>query len=172
MSEFTVNPERHDPYKQFKFRVKWDNKLIPGITSVSGLIRRTRVIELREGGDPSMTRKTPGQTVFEPIVLSRGRTHDDEFEKWANQAWSLGAAQGGEVSLKSFRKDIVIELLNEAGQLVMAFKAYRCWPSEYVALSPLDANTCSVAAESLILQNEGWERDKAIAEPSEPKFEG
>jgi phage tail-like protein len=171
MSEFNVNPERRDPYKQFKFRVKWDGKIIPGITGVSGLIRRTRVIELREGGDPSVTRKSPGQTVFEPIVLTRGRTHDDEFEKWANQAWTLGAP-GAEVSLKTFRKDIVIELLNEAGQVVMAFKVFRCWPSEYIALSPLDANSSSIASESLTLQNEGWERDKSVAEPEEPKFGG
>ena len=130
------------------------------------------MIELREGGEPSVTRKSPGQTVFDPIVLTRGRTHDDEFEKWANQTWAFGAAPGAEVSLKSFRKDIVIELLNEAGQLVMAFKVFRCWPSEYVALSPLDANTSSVALESLTLQNEGWERDKEIVEPVEPKYEG
>ncbi len=170
MAQFTVNPERLDPYKQFKFRVKWDNKYIAGILSVSGLIRKTRVVEYREGGDPSITRRSPGQTSYEPIILVRGRTHDTGFEDWANRVWSLRAALGSEVSLKNFRKDIVIELLNEAGQLVMAFKVYRCWPSEYMALGPLEANDSGVVTETLVLQHEGWERDKEIVEPVEAAF--
>ncbi|MBA3766703.1 MAG: phage tail protein [Acidobacteria bacterium] len=167
MAQFTVNPERLDPYKQFKFRVKWDAKVIAGIYSVSGLIKKTGVIEHREGSSPSVTRKLPGQTVYEPIILVRGRTHDTEFEDWADKVWRHGAALGSEVSLRNFRKDIVIELLNEAGQLVMAFKVYRCWPSEYAALGPMDANDSCVARESLTLQHEGWERDKDIPEPTE-----
>ena len=100
----------------------------------------------------------------------RGRTHDMEFERWANKVWNYGSTLGAEVSLKDFRKDIIIELYNEAGQVVMAFKVYRCWPSDYVALSDLDANDTSVAFESITLQHEGWERDYAVTEPSEPSF--
>jgi len=170
MAEFTVNADRLDPYKQFKFRVKWDGKYVAGIFSVSGLIRRTKVVEYREGGEPNITRRSPGLTAYEPITLSRGRTHDNEFEDWANRTWNLGAALGSEVSLKKFRKDIVIELLNESGQLVMAFKVYRCWPSEYIALGPLQANDSNVEYESITLQHEGWERDKEVVEPAEPAF--
>lgn len=168
MAQFTINPERFDPYKQFKFRVRWDNKLIAGIHSVSGLVRRTGVIEHREGNSPSTTRKSPDKTVYEPITLVRGRTHDTEFEDWANRVWALGATPGKETALKNFRKNIVIELLNEAGQLVLAFNVYRCWPSEYMALGPMDANEACVALESIILQHEGWERDTSIVEPTEP----
>lgn len=171
MAQFSVNPHRFDPYKQFKFRVKWDGKYIPGIYKVSGLRRVTEVIQYREGGDPSLVRKSPGQTIYEPLLLIRGRTHDDEFEKWANKVWNFGSGLGSEVSLKDFRKDIIIELYNEAGQLVMAFKVYRCWPSEYVALSDLDAENTEVASESLTLQHEGWERDYEVGEPTEPSFE-
>jgi phage tail-like protein len=171
LAQFTVNPERFDPYKSFKFRVKWDGRYVAGIAKVSGLIKRTEVVEHREGGDPSTVRRSPGQTTFAPIVLERGRTHDTEFEAWANKVWNWGAQQGKEVSLKDFRKDIIIELYNEAGQLVMAFKVYRCWPSEYVALGDLVANGTAVAIESLTLQHEGWERDYDVAEPSEPSFE-
>ena len=170
MPQFSVNPNRFDPYKQFKFRVKWDGKYIEGITKVSGLKRKTEVVTHREGGDPSSIRKSPALTTYEPIVLVRGRTHDTEFEKWANKVWNLGGGLGSEVSLADFRKDIIIDLFNEAGQKVMSFTVYRCWPSEYVALGPLDANDTSVAFESITLQHEGWERDLEVTEPEEPSF--
>ena len=171
MAQFTVNPQRLDPYKNFKFRVKWDGRYVAGISKISALRRDTQVVEHREGGNPSIDLRSPGETSYAAIVLERGRTHDEEFERWANKVWNLGAGLGAEVSLKDFRKDIYIELYNEAGQLVMAFKVYRCWPSEYVALSDLNANgEASVAIESLTLQNEGWERDISVSEPQEPSF--
>jgi len=171
MAEFTVSTQRVDPYKNFKFRVKWDGRYVAGISRVTALRRTTQVVEHREGGDPSLDRRSAGETTYAPIVLERGRTHDVDFEAWANKVWNLGAGLGAEVSLKDFRKDIRIELYNEAGQLVMAFKVHRCWPSEYVALSDLNANgEASVAIESLTLQNEGWERDTSVTEPTEPSF--
>lgn len=171
MAQFSVNTHRFDPYKPFKFRIKWEGKYVAGISKVSALKRTTEVVVHREGGDPSSFRNSPGQTLYEPIVLERGRTHDTEFEKWANKTWNFGSGLGSEVSLKDFRKDIMLELYNEAGQLVMAWKIYRCWPSEYVALSELNSNgEASVAIESLTLQNEGWERDYEVTEPAEPTF--
>ncbi len=169
--QFPVNPHRFDPYKSFKFRVKWDGQYIAGISKVSQVSRTTEVVTHREGGEPSPARKSPGRTIFKPIVLERGRTHDTEFEKWANKVWNWGSGLGLEVSLEDFRKDIQIELLNEAGQIVMMFKVYRCWPSEYVALSEMNANGgISVATESITLQCEGWERDYEVGEPKEPAF--
>ena len=134
MAQFSVNAQRFDPYKNFKFRVKWDGRYVAGVSRVSPLRRRTQVLAHREGGDPSMQRRSPGVTSFDPVVLERGRTHDAQFEQWANKVWNLGAGLGNEVSLKDFRKDIIVELYNEAGQLVMAFKVFPCRPSEYVAL--------------------------------------
>ena len=170
MAEFTVNPQRFDPYKNFKFRVKWDGRYVAGVSKISALKRTTEVIEHREGGDPSISRKSPGKTMFKPITLERGVTHDTEFEKWANKVWSLGQGPGTEVSLADFRKDMVIELYNEAGQVVMAYKVYRCWVSEYEALSDLAANDTLVAFETITLENEGWERDTDVVEPKEPRF--
>jgi phage tail-like protein len=132
------------------------------------LRRTTDVIQHREGGDPSSSRKSPGLTEFAPITLERGVTHDPEFEKWANKVWTLGTGSGAEVSLKDFRKDIVLELYNEAGQLVLAYKIYRCWVSEYEILPELDANANAIAIERIKLENEGWERDKSVKEPVEP----
>jgi phage tail-like protein len=166
MAEFTVN-NRFDPYKSFKFRVKWDGKFVAGISRVSGLRRSTEVVVHREGGDPSTSRKSPGLTTYEPVVLERGLTHDPEFEKWANEVLLFGAGAGAEASLKEFRKDIVIELHNEAGQVVKAFIVHRCWPSEYTALPDLDAGASVVAIEHMVLQNEGWERDTTVTEPKE-----
>lgn len=167
MPQFTVNPSRVDPYRNFKFRVKWDGRYVAGISRVSALRRVTEVVEHREGGDLSSVHKGPGRTRYEPIVLERGVTHDAEFEDWANKIASFGAGQGAEMSLKDFRKDILIELYNEAGQLVIAYKVYRCWVSEFQALPDLGANTSGVALQTIKLENEGWERDEAITEPEE-----
>ena len=167
MVEFTVNPTRFDPYKNFKFRLKWDGKYVAGVSKVSPLLRRTEVIVHREGGDPSTSRKSPGETQFEPITLERGVTHDTAFEDWANQVWRLGAGQGAEVALASFRKDVYLEVYNEAGQLVLAYKIFRCWVSEYQALPDLDANASATLIEHIKLENEGWERDTSVTEPKE-----
>ena len=170
MAQFSVNPDRFDPYKNFKFRVKWDGRYVAGISKVSSLIRVTEVVTHREGGDPSISRKLPGRSDYKPIVLERGVTHDLEFEKWVNKVWNYGSGLGSEVSLKDFRKDVLLELYNEAGQLVMAYKIYRCWVSEYEALPELDANKGAVAIQKITLENEGWERDYDIQEPDEPSF--
>ena len=170
MAQFTVNPNRYDPYKNFKFRVTWDGRPVAGISKVGGLKRTTEPIEHREGGDPSTVHKSPGRTKYEPIMLERGVTHDLEFEHWANKVWNFGALGGAEVSLADFRKDITIELYNEAGQKVIAYKVYRCWVSEYQALPDLDAGANAVAIQSIKLENEGWERDDSVTEPTEPSI--
>jgi len=170
MAEFTVNPNRFDPYKNFKFRLKWDNKYIAGVSRVSALKRTTEAIEYRDGGDPSRSQKLPGLTKYEAITLERGVTHDTEFEDWANKVWKFGSGLGSEMSLADFRKDIVIEVYNEAGQLALAYRVYRCWVSEYQALPDLDASGDVVAIESITLENEGWERDREVTEPNEPSF--
>jgi len=170
MAQFSVNASRFDPYKNFKFRVKWDGRYVAGISKVGALKRSIEVVEHREGGDPSTGRKMPGRAKFEAISLERGVTHDVEFERWANKVWNFGSGLGAEVSLSDFRKDLIIELYNEAGQLAKAWKVYRCWVSEFQALPDLDANANAVAIETLKLENEGWERDLDVAEPAEPTF--
>jgi phage tail-like protein len=170
MPPFTANSTRFDPYKNFIFRVKWDGKYVAGISKVSGLKRSTEVVKHREGGDPSTSRKSPGRTEYDAITLERGVTHDVAFEQWANKVWDYGAGLGAEVSLKDFRKDLIIEFYNEAGQLAIAYKVYRCWVSEYQALPDLDANANAVAIQHIKLENEGWERDMSVTEPTEPSF--
>ncbi len=170
MAEFTVNPRRFDPYKNFKFRVKWDGRYVAGISKVSSLKRTTEVVEHREGGDPSTGRKSPGRNKFEAVTIERGVTHDLEFEKWANKVWNFGAGAGSEVSLADFRKDITIDTFNEAGQKVISYHLYRCWVSEYQAMPDMDANANAVAIQHLKLENEGWERDLSVVEPAEPSF--
>jgi phage tail-like protein len=170
MAQFSVNAHRFDPYKNFKFRVKWDGRYVAGVSKVGALKRSIEMVEHREGGDPSTTRKSPGRAKYEAITLERGVTHDTEFEKWANKVWNFGSGLGAEVSLRDFRKDIIIEVYNEAGQLVLAYKIYRCWVSEFQALPDLDANANAIAIQTLKLENEGWERDYDVTEPNEPAF--
>jgi phage tail-like protein len=168
MAQFSVNTQRFDPYKNFKFRVKWDGRFVAGVSKVGALKRTTDVVEFREGGDASTVRKSPGQTKFEAITLERGVTHDPEFRQWARKVWSVGAGLGSEISLADFRKDIIIEVYNEAGQVALAYKVYRCWVSEYQALPELDASGNAAAIQMLKLENEGWEQDLDVTEPTEP----
>jgi len=170
MAQFTVNASRFDPYKNFKFRIKWDGRFVAGVSKISALTRSTEVVEHREGGDPSSVRRSPGQTTFEAITLERGVTHDLEFERWANKVWNFGSGLGAEVSLQDFRKDVIIEIYNEAGQLVLSYKVFRCWVSEFQAIPELDASGSAIAIQTLKLENEGWERDVDVTEPAEPSF--
>lgn len=170
MAKFSINPYRYDPYQNFKFRVKWDGKYVAGVSKVSSLKRTTELVEHRDGGDPSSNHKSPGRTKYDAITLERGVTHDKEFEQWANKVWNFGSGLGSEVSLKDFRKDIIIELLNEAGQTVLAYKIFRCWVAEYTALPELNANANAVAIQTLKLECEGWERDYEVAEPTQPSY--
>jgi len=170
MASFSVNAQRFDPYKNFKFRVKWDGKYVAGVSKIGALKRTTEVVKHREGGDPSSSRKSPGRSEYDAITLERGVTHDKEFEQWANKVWDFGSGLGREVSLKDFRKDIIIEVYNEAGQLALAYKVFRCWVSEFQAEADLDANANAVLIQNIKLENEGWQRDTAVTEPSEPSF--
>jgi phage tail-like protein len=170
MAQFSVNAQRFDPYKNFKFRVKWDGRFVAGVSKVGALKRTTTPVTHREGGDPSSSRKSPGRTEYDAITLERGVTHDVDFEQWANKVWNFGSGLGAEVSLKDFRKDIQIELYNEAGQLALRYNVFRCWVSEYQSLPELDANANAVAIQTIKLENEGWERDTEVPEPSEPSF--
>lgn len=170
MAEFVVNAQRFDPYKNFKFRLKWDGRYVAGVSKVSPLKRTTEPVRHRNGGDPSTSRKSPGRSEFEAITLERGVTHDTEFEAWAAKVWQIGATLGSEVSLADFRKDVILDFYNEAGQLAISYKIYRAWVSEYQALPDLDANANAVAIQHIKLENEGWERDVSVVEPTEPSF--
>lgn len=172
MAQFSVNTDRFDPYKTYKFRLRLpDGTYVAGLSKVSALKRTTEVVKHRDGGDPSSSRKSPGQTEYEAITLERGVTHDTGFERWANKVWNYGSGLGLETSLKDFRKDLILEVYNEAGQAALAYKLYRCWPSEYQAMPDLDAGASAVAIQTIKLENEGWERDYDLAEPEEPSFD-
>jgi phage tail-like protein len=170
MATFSANASRFDPYKNFKFRLKWDGKYVAGISKMGALKRTTEVVKHRDGGDPSTSRKSPGRTEYEAITLERGVTHDLEFEAWANRVWNFEGKDGGEVSLKDFRKDIILEIYNEAGQKVIAYKVLRCWVSEFQALPEFDANANAIAIQTIKLENEGWVRDTTVTEPTEPSL--
>jgi phage tail-like protein len=163
VAQFTVNPTRFDPYKLFMFRVRWDGEYVAGVSKVSALTRTTEPVVHRDGADPSHERKSPGISKFEPVTLERGVTHDPAFEAWANLVHSLEAP----ISLRNFRKDVIIDVFNEAGQLALSYQLLRCWPSEFHAIPELNAGTAAVAIQTLKLENEGWRRDVSISEPTE-----
>ncbi len=162
---FVINAHRIDPYKNFKFRLLWDQKVVMGISKVSALKRTTEVVTHRDGGDNSRDHKSPGRTTYEGITLERGVTHDPGFEQWANL---IHAADGdASMDLVNFRKDVVLEFLDEMGHVAKRYFLYRTWVSEFTALPDLDANANAVAIESMKLELESWERDVAGVEISE-----
>lgn len=175
-TEFPTNTHRVDPYQNWRFRIKWDKKYVAGVSKIGGLSRTTQVVTHRVGGDPSTPRVAPGQSSYEPITIERGVTHDPAFEQWANKVWYYPNSLKGPdnsnqvVSLADFRKDIIIELYNEAGQKVIGYNVYRCWVSEFHAMPELDASANAVAIQMIKLENEGWERDTSVKAPKEPSF--
>jgi phage tail-like protein len=168
VAQFVVNAQRRNPYTNFKFRLKWDGQYVAGVSKASSLKRTTEVVEHRSGGDPSTSYKSPGRTKYDAITLERGLTLDVAFHDWAGLVWNFGSALGSEVSLANFRKNIYLEFYNEAGQLVIAYKIYRCWVSEYQAMPDLDANANAIAIEHIKIEHEGFEVDTSISEVQEP----
>ena len=71
------------------------------------------------------------------------------------------------MSLAGFRKNILIDVFNLQGAVAFTYIVHRCWVSEFTALPELDASGNAVAIQSITLQNEGWERDLAVTEPTE-----
>jgi phage tail-like protein len=163
--QFSVNTHRFDPYRNFKFRVKWDGGYVAGLSKCSALKKTTEVVDWRDGGDPSHSRKLPGKTTYEPITLESGLTHDPAFEDWANLVNNFSGDAA--MSLRNFRKEVVIDVCNLQGTVVLSYIVHRSWVSEYIALPELDAHGNAVAIRTIVLQNEGWERDTSVAEPTE-----
>src|SRR4051812_32130943 len=178
MAKFTVNPARFDPYKNFKFRVSFGTGYIAGVSKGSALNRTTEMVEHREGGDPSSSHKSPGRTKYEAITMERGVTHDPEFEAWANRVWNFNNAQAPaeqrtrEVSLRDFRRNLTIDVFNEAGQKVISYQVFRAWVSEFTAQTDLDANANAILIQSIKIEHEGWVRDPKVGEQLEPQFDG
>jgi phage tail-like protein len=159
MAQNSELPQSFDPYKNFRFRLKWDGQSIAGVS-------RCTIIEQRGGGDPSTSHKTPGRGKYEPITLERGVTYDPGFQTWAGLAWNQGA--GAQVPPERVPRDITLEIFNEAGELAVAYTIYRCRVSEFEGMPDLDAGANAVAIEHIKLENEGWEADTSSAEFTEP----
>lgn len=163
---FVTNAHRFDPYKNYKFRVLWDGRVVLGVSKVSALKRTTEVVKHREGGENSTDHKSPGRTTYEAVTLERGITHDLEFEKWANMVHPYNGDAG--MDLKNFKKnDVILEVMNEKGHVAKRYFLYQCWVSEFTAVPDLDANANAVAIETIKLELEGWERDTETKEPDE-----
>lgn len=166
MASFTKN-DRIDPYKNFKFLVFFEGRQDPvaAVSKISALKRTTEVVSHRDGGDLSTPRHSPGASKFEAITMERGVTHDRDFEDWANLVYSTEGDAA--VSLKNYKRNLMIKVNNLQGVPVRAYKVYRCWVSEYTALPEVDANANAVMMESIVIQNEGWERDADVKEQAE-----
>ncbi len=162
---FVKNARRVDPYKNFKFRILWDDKPVMGVSKVGALKRSTEVVKHRDGGDNSTDHKSPGRTTYDAISVERGITHDPEFEAWANKVHPYSGDTA--MDLAAYKKNLTLEMMNEKGHVVYRYFLYDCWVSEYTAIPELNANANAVAIESLKIELEGWDRDRDTKEPNE-----
>ncbi len=166
-SIFPANLNRYDPYKTYRFLVYFGTSTTPvaAVSKVGAIKRSSDVIEYKEGGN-AVILKGLGRTKYDPITLERGVTQDQDFINFANYAQVL--AQGApSTSLAKLRQEISITLLNEEAQPVLRYLVHRCWVSEFQALPDLDAGANAIAIEHIKLENEGWERDLTLSEPTE-----
>ncbi len=168
MPRLNPSTNRFDPYRNFRFKVKWDGQYVAGLSKMGALKRTTEMFEFREAGENITSRKLPGKTSYTAVTLEAGVTYDTAFEDWANLVNDF--ASHSIADLGNFRKNIIIDVFNEANVKAISYNLYRCWVSEYQALPDLDASANAVAIQTLKLENEGWERDRDVTEPTEPGF--
>jgi phage tail-like protein len=163
---FPVNTHRYDPYRTFKFQVIMDGQVVAGLSKMSALKKTTDVVDWRTAGDPSHVRKLPGGTKYDAITLEQGLTHDPVFEQWANLVNNIDG--DGAVSLRSYRRNLVVNVLNLQGSVALSYKIFRAWVSEFQALPELNATSMNtVGIQTIKIENEGWQRDAAVPEPTE-----
>lgn len=163
---FTANAYRYDPYRTFKFQVLIDGNVVAGLSKMTALKKKTETVKWRFAGDPSHERVMPGGTTYDPVTLEQGLTHDPVFENWANLVNNLTGDAG--MSLKNYRKNIIINVLNLQGVVAISYKLFRAWVSAYQALPDFDAKTMNtVGIQSITLEHEGWQRDASVVEPTE-----
>lgn len=163
---FQANAHRYDPYRTFMFQVIIDGKPVAGLKKMSVLKKSTEAVKWRVAGDPAHERILPGGTSYEAITLEQGLTHDNVFESWANQVNNIQGNAG--MTLKEYRKDIILNVLNLQGVVAISYKVYRAWVSEFHALPEFDAGTMNaVGIQTIVIQHEGWERDTSVTEPVE-----
>jgi len=166
MARMTAQTDRFDPLRTFRFKVKWDGQYVAGLTKMGALKRTTEMVEFREAGENITSRKLPGKTSFQAVTLEAGLTYDTAFEDWANLVNDF--ASHSITSLGDFRKNITIDVFNEAGQKAISYNLYRCWVSEYQALPDLDAGANAVAIRTIKLEFEWFERDLDVVEAAGP----
>jgi phage tail-like protein len=151
-----------DPYRTFKFGVRFGDTTVAGMTKVSALSRTVTPNELKEGGDLLAPRQNPGAVHYEEVVLERGLTLDSSFEDWANAVLKLQQDPG---SVSGFKRTVFIDVYDMAGnplkresKPITTYKLNRAWITKYTALPALDAGTDGVGIQSITLHHEGWER--------------
>lgn len=166
MARMTAQTNRFDPYRNFRFRVKWDGQYVAGLTKMGSLKRTTEMVEFREAGENIVSRKLPGKSSYQAVTLEAGVTYDTAFEDWANLVNDF--ASHSVTSLGEFRKNLTVDIFNEAGVKALSYNLYRAWVSEYQALPDLDAGANAVAITTIKLEFEWFERDLAVVESQGP----
>lgn len=164
---FPANAHRYDPYRTFKFQVSIDGRTVAGLSKMGALKRTTEVVKWRSAGSSSSQQVMPGGSSFEAVTLEQGLSHDKIFEEWANAVNNVAEGDGG-ISLKKYRRTVVVTVLNQLGTPAITYTLKKAWVSEFQALPELDANNMNtVGIQHITIQTEGFVRDEGTAEPVE-----
>jgi phage tail-like protein len=153
----TATALTYDPYRKFKFLVKWNNAVVMAVHKVSSITKSIDPIDWRTGGDSNFSAKVPGLTKWEPITLERGLSADTAFQEWmvlVNKYTKAGL--GADEAVHAFRKNLNIEMYSLQNELVMTINVYNAWPSK-LTIADFDAKANELAIEHMELQNEGWD---------------
>ncbi len=164
---FPANAHRYDPYRTFKFQVVIGGQTVAGLSKMGALKRTTESVKWRNAGEPSNQRNIPGGSSFEAVSLEQGLSHDPVFEEWANAVNNVADGDAG-MSLKNYRREVVINVMNLQGVPVISYVLRRAWVSEFQALPEFDANNMNtIGIQTITIQHEGFIRDEAVSEPTE-----
>ncbi len=133
------------PLPAFHFKVEWGAESI-AFSEVTGLNIEVQPIEYRAGTDEAFTmQKMPGLKKYGNVTLKRGVFADNkEYFDWLNAI---------KMNKPEYRT-IIISLLDEEHQPVMAWTLTQAWPTK-ITLPDMKANDNNPAIEQVEIAHEG-----------------
>lgn len=141
-------------YRGFRFRVELDGFESAGFNRVSGLEVKQGLFEYQEGGQNFFTHKLPDHVEFDPLVLSRGMSKNQDFWYWVFSRYLL------EDPIKYikpiWRRNLDIVLYNKMNKEVRRWSVYGGVISNY-KISEFNAGRSELLFEELEIRHNGFE---------------
>lgn len=162
-----------DPFRNFMFIIKFDGVEVAACRKMSGLEASVNVVEFRAGNAKYMhMERSPGRIEYQTVTFESGKTHDEHFEKWANELITTEKR-----TLRSpppnFRRNITVEVRDIDGQPALSYILYNAWVTSWTALSELAGEGNDTIIETIEVTHEGFDRQpvEAADAPAEEETE-